>query len=100
MLANSARRASQSLGVLVGKLETGAAADVIVTNYFPATPLTADNLLGHLLFSLSARHVRHVIVGAQWALRDGRVVLLDEQAVRAESSQIATALWRRMEMLN
>src|SRR5213075_813006 len=61
ILAASARRASMSLGVDVGKLAVGSAADVVVTDYVPFTPLTAADAAGHLIFAMSSRNVRHVV---------------------------------------
>lgn len=96
MLRAGARRASASLGVTLGKLEPGAAADLVITDYVPATPLTAENLAGHFLFGLSARHVRDVIVDGAWRMRNRECVGPDEHAVRAEAQRAAVALWRRM----
>jgi putative selenium metabolism protein SsnA len=95
MLANSARRASQSLGITLGKLEAGAAADIVVTDYVPATPLTSENMAGHLIFGLSSRHVRHVMVAGQWRLRDRMIVGLDEAQMRARAAVEASRLWGR-----
>ena len=86
MLANSARCASKALGVTLGKLEVGAAADVVVTDYIPFTPLTTDNLVGHFLHGMGVQNVRHVIVDGQIALRDRIVQTCDELAIRAEIS--------------
>ena len=52
MLGKSARVASNALGVKVGVLERGAAADLVLTTYRPATSLTAENLAGHFLFEM------------------------------------------------
>jgi cytosine/adenosine deaminase-related metal-dependent hydrolase len=97
MLATSARRASQALGVTVGKLEMGAAADVVVTDYVPFTPLTSDNFAGHFIFAMTARHVRDVIVTGRYAMRDRRILTCDERSTRREAAEIARALWQRME---
>ncbi len=96
MLANSSRAASQALGVTVGRLEAGAAADVIVTDYLPATPLTAENFPGHFIFAMGANHIRHVIANGRLALRDRQVLTCDESKVRSEAVQVAAALWERM----
>lgn len=96
MLARSAQRASESLGVSLGRLEPGYAADVVVTDYVPATPIHDDNVGGHLLFGLEARHVKDVMIGGQWRLRDRRVVGLEEAAERRSAARIAADLWRRM----
>jgi len=99
MLARSARRASMSLGVSLGKLEVGAAADVIVTDYAPSTPLTIENAAGHLLFGLHAGHVKHVFVGGRPVVQDRRIVGVDEVAASGEAAQVASALWKRMEAI-
>lgn len=99
MLANSARRASSALGVTLGKLTPGAVADVVVSDHVPATPLNTGNLLGHLLFGLSSRIVRHVLIGGRWALRDRAAVLCDAGAASLDARRVATALWRRMDLL-
>jgi putative selenium metabolism protein SsnA len=99
MLANSARRASQTLGVTVGKLEIGAAADVIVTDYVPFTALNAANLPGHFIFAMGSQNVRHVIANGKVALRDRKVMTCDEGQIRRESVAVASALWKRMEQI-
>ncbi len=96
MLAASARRASSALGVTLGSLRPGAEADVVITDYVPATPLTGENAVGHLFFGMDSRYVRDVLIGGRWAMR-GRVVrTCDERGVRTESAKTAEGLWRRM----
>ncbi len=96
MLARSARIASARLGVTLGRLTHGAAADLVVTDYRPATPLTGDNAAGHLIFSMGAQHVRDVMIDGRWAMKDRRPTHVDAPALRAESTPIAQALWDRM----
>jgi cytosine/adenosine deaminase-related metal-dependent hydrolase len=96
LLAESARLASRALGVTLGKLEVGAAADLVLTNYRPATPLNGDNLAGHFLFALGPEFVQSVMIDGRWCLRDGRVVSCDEAAIRANAVQTTRALWTRM----
>ena len=96
MLANSARRASRALDIPLGRLEAGQAADLVVTDYVPPTPMTDDNVPGHLLFGIEARHVKDVMIAGQWRLRDRRVVGLDETAERRAAAEVAAALWDRM----
>ena len=93
MLARSARRASMSLGVTLGKLEPGAAADVVVTDYVPSTPLTSENAAGHLLFGLHAGHVKHVFVSGRPVvhLREARRVLGNERWRKAYAQALAGA---------
>lgn len=96
MLVASARRASQSLGVQLGKLHPGAAADVVVTDYLPFTPIDSANAVGHLIFALAARDVRHVMVAGEWVLRDRHATRCDETEVRRNAKEATAALWRRL----
>ncbi len=96
MLAQSARRASASLGVTVGKLQPGAVADVVITNYRPFTPIHTDNLAGHLLFGLGPQHVESVMIGGRWKLRAGKVLECDEVGAREAAVGMAKRMWKRM----
>jgi putative selenium metabolism protein SsnA len=96
MLALAARTASRCLGRTVGKIEEGASADIVVTNYLPPTPMDTANLPGHVVFALGAQHIQHAMAAGKWALRNRRVVQCDEAATRDRSRRIADDLWRRM----
>jgi putative selenium metabolism protein SsnA len=96
LLAESARLASKSLGVTLGKLEVGAAADLVLTNYRPATPLSSDNLAGHFLFALGPEFVDSVMIDGRWCLRKGQVVSCDETSLRAAAVITTRELWGRM----
>jgi putative selenium metabolism protein SsnA len=100
MLAAAARRASEALGVTLGHLDIGAAADIVVTDYRPATLLTTYNLADHFIFAMGARHVRHVLVGGQWRLRDRCVTTVDEHAIRRAAADCARGVWQRMTVLD
>jgi putative selenium metabolism protein SsnA len=97
MLATSAARASASLGIPLGVLAADAAADVVVTDYCPSTPLTNDNAAGHFIYALGAQHVKDVIVDGQWVMRERRVLTCDERQARQSAKPVAERLWREME---
>ncbi|HEX5472595.1 MAG TPA: amidohydrolase family protein [Lacipirellulaceae bacterium] len=96
MLGQSARFASKCLGVKLGVLEPGASADLMLTNYRPATPLTADNLGSHFLFAMGPEFVRDVMIAGWWVMRKGHVVTCDEAAIRSQSVEVARSLYERM----
>jgi putative selenium metabolism protein SsnA len=95
MFAQSARFASQCLGVKVGVLEVGAAADLMLTDYRPATPLTADSVASHFLFPMGPEFVRSVMIAGRWCLQDRTVVTCDEAAIRMRGTAVAAALHKR-----
>ena len=92
MLAGSARRASASLGVKLGRLGPGAAADVVVTDYVPATPLNADNLFGHLVFGMGPQFIRDVMIAGNWVVHERHIVTCDEADVRRRAREQASEL--------
>lgn len=96
MLAQSARFASRCLGVKLGALEAGAAADLVLTSIRPATAFTAENLASHFLYAMGPEYVRDVMIDGWWVLRKGHFVTFDEQAIRARSVVVARALHERM----
>lgn len=99
MLARGGHLASEHFGMLVGTLVPGAAADLVVFDYDPPTPLTADNLAWHWMFALTPGNVRDVMVDGRWVIRDRECCTVDEEKIRAEARQEALRLWRRMEDL-
>jgi cytosine/adenosine deaminase-related metal-dependent hydrolase len=80
----------------VGRLEKGAYADIIILDYPPPTPLTADNLNGHLLFGASGRQVDTTIINGKVVMRERVLEGIDEQALLAHSREHAAALWKRI----
>ena len=97
LLVGGHRLAAAFFGVPLGTLERGAPADLVVLDYRPPTPLTSDNLAGHLLFGLDRSHVRSTMVSGRFVLRDRRITTVDEVAVFARARRGAEALWKRME---
>ncbi|MFQ5429054.1 MAG: amidohydrolase family protein [Phycisphaerae bacterium] len=100
MLSRAAQVAGDLLGCTLGKLTPGARADLVVTDYDPATPLTANNAAAHLLFALGPQHVRHVLIAGEWALKDRRILRVDERTVREDAARIAQSLWQRMQAID
>jgi cytosine/adenosine deaminase-related metal-dependent hydrolase len=99
LLARGAGLVSKYFGLPIGTLEPGAAADLVVLDYDPPTPLTSDNLAWHWMFAFGAEMVRDVMVGGRWVIRDRQFVTVDEERIRAEAREHARRLWERMETL-
>ncbi len=97
-LENNARLAEVFFpGQVLGTIAPGAAADLIVVDYYPFTPLTSGNLPWHILFGFEASMVRTTIAAGQVLMKDRQVLVLDEQAIAAEGRALAPALWAKYE---
>lgn len=87
---------SEVFGVPLGRLEPGAAADVVVTGYRPPTPVTPQNLASHLFYGLSPARIATVIVAGRVVVDGGRLVTVDEEDLAREARQMAAAVWARI----
>jgi putative selenium metabolism protein SsnA len=96
LLATSARRASEALQITLGKLDRNAAADVVITDYRPFTPLTGENLAAHFIFGMSARHVTDVLIDGRWVLRERVIQCCDEAGLRRDALNVSLKLWENM----
>jgi putative selenium metabolism protein SsnA len=97
-LAEGARLAGRSFGEpLLGTLEPGAPADVVVLDYPAPAPVHEPSFAGHWLFGLSARAVRDVMVAGEWVVLDRRLVRRDQDELAASARDEAARLWRRLE---
>jgi putative selenium metabolism protein SsnA len=78
-----------------GYLTEGAAADVILVDYHPTTPLMVGNLPWHILFGFEASMVTTTICAGELLMRDRELLTLDETAIAARSRELAAATWKR-----
>lgn len=82
-----------------GMLIPGAAADIILVDYHPPTPLTADNLPWHILFGFESSMVTTTIVAGEVLMQDRELLTLDEAEISARSRELVPEVWRRYEAI-
>lgn len=80
----------------VGELSIGAAADLVLLDYFPPTPLSQENLPWHLLFGIDVQHINSTMVAGRWLMRNREVLDLDEERIHARAKELAGSLWKRV----
>ncbi len=92
---NNARLASQVFGRPVGQLRPGHAADVILVDYHPPTPVTSGNLPWHIIFGITGGQVTTTICDGRVLMRDGQLLTLDEAAIATAAREEARRTWAR-----
>lgn len=80
----------------LGVLKEGAAADVIVTDYNPRTPMNASNINGHILFGMTGKSVVTTICNGKVLMKDREMVGIDEEKVLFEVREESQKLWNRI----
>ncbi len=79
-----------------GTVREGSPADLVLWDYDPPTPLTGENIAGHMAFGMSSRSARTVMVAGSIRILDHRP-LFDDAQIQAFARIQAIRLWRRME---
>lgn len=96
LFSNNARIAARYFKRPLGVLRPGAAADVIVLDYDPRTPMSADNIDAHILFGMSGRDVVTTIGNGRVLMKNREVVGIDEERVYYEARKEAARLAERI----
>lgn len=80
----------------IGQLAPGSAADLIIVDYDPPTPLDEGNADGHILFGISGRSVVTTIINGRVLMEERRLTNIDEAEVNATSRELSSKLWKRL----
>ena len=99
-LAEGARAAGRIFDEpALGRIESGAPADLVVLDYQAPAPLTGANLAGHWVFGLGSRAVRDVIVAGDAVVRDRRLTKVDQRELSIRAEAEAKRMWERLEKI-
>ena len=84
------------LGIKIGRLEPGYAADMLALPYYAPTVLHGENIFGHMVNGVFDNfHPREVWCRGEMKLK-GFAVLRDEEEIYAKAREAAGRLWRRV----
>jgi len=79
-----------------GTISEGSAADIIVIDYDPHTPLNHETWIGHLVYGISQANVSATICAGRMLMWEGELLLdIDEAEIKAKSRELAAGLWNR-----
>ena len=93
LFLNNAKIAARYFEDPLGVLKPGAAADVIVMDYKPFTPFSAENIDGHILFGMTGKLCRTTIANGKILMKDRELIGIDEEAENAHILEAAKKLW-------
>lgn len=88
--------AARFFDVPVGVLRAGAAADVVVMDYNPPTPMDESNLNSHILFGMNGRCARHTVIAGKVRMKNRELVGVDKEALYAHARERAKAVGERV----
>lgn len=94
LFENNAEIATRFFGTPVGIIKSGAAADIIVTDYDPPTPMDAENCNAHILFGMSGRSVTTTMINGRILMKDRMFTQADEGELLQKSRELSAELWK------
>ncbi len=77
-------------------MREGSAADLVIMDYQPPTPLTGENLASHFLFAFSSRMVEAVMVDGVWRMWARRPLSVNPEELNDQARKTARSLWAKM----
>lgn len=80
----------------LGIIEAGAAADIIVMDYTPHTPLNENTIAGHIMFGMMGRAVDSTMINGKFVMKERVMQTVDEQAILAKSREQSADFWKRV----
>ncbi|MCS6898642.1 MAG: 5'-deoxyadenosine deaminase [Myxococcales bacterium] len=83
------------LGELIGSIEVGKRADVIVVDLQDIHTAPALDLFSTLVYACQSRDVRHVFVDGQQLVHDGELLTLDAPRIAAQAREEAPRIARK-----
>ncbi len=96
LFENNAIMANRYFEKPLGKLKKGYAADVIVTDYYPHTPMDENNINGNILFGMCGRSVVTTIGNGKILMKDRQLTMIDEQKTLADIADKTKKLWDKI----
>lgn len=96
LFTSNAAFANRFFETPLGVLKPGAAGDVIVLDYRPPTPLTAENLDLHLLAAAGTARVSTTAAAGKLLMEYGILLCADEEKLLDGARKQAADLWRRV----
>lgn len=96
LFTSNAAFANRFFETPLGVLKPGAAGDVIVLDYRPPTPLTAENLDLHLLAAAGTARVSTTAAAGKLLMEYGVLLCTDEEKLLDGARKQAADLWRRV----
>jgi cytosine/adenosine deaminase-related metal-dependent hydrolase len=84
-------------GKLLGSLEVGKKADLLVVDTLRAHLVPAGRIVSALIHSGHPSDIESVMVDGQFVMRQGKVLTMDEDSIIAEADKVGRRIWRQVQ---
>jgi cytosine/adenosine deaminase-related metal-dependent hydrolase len=93
---NNGEIINRLFGKPAGAIEKGCFGDVIIVDYKDYTPVSGDNILGHLVFGMGASNVVSTIINGKIIMENRKLKNIDEDKIMTKARALSEKLWKRI----
>ncbi len=83
-------------GVNTGNLIVGKKADVVITDYYPKSPITPYNVLGHIMFGVLNTSIATTIINGRICMEERRIPDINLKIISEKCQELAMKIWERL----
>ncbi len=87
LFEGNAKIANRYFDTPLGVLKEGAAADIVIADYDPLTPMTKDNINSHLLFGVNGSKIVTTMINGKILMKNRELLYIDEAKAMADCRQ-------------
>lgn len=95
LFVHNPKIARRIFGRPLGELKQGGYGDLIILDYNPATPMTKDNVAGHLFYGRPETRIHTTVIHGRVLMKDGEIQHIDEKAMISRAQELSKACWKR-----
>ena len=92
LFEGNAKIANRYFETSLGILKEGAAADIVIADYDPLTPMTKDNINSHMLFGLNGSKIVTTMINGKLLMKNRELLYIDEAKAMSDCRQQAELL--------
>jgi cytosine/adenosine deaminase-related metal-dependent hydrolase len=98
ILADATQGGAQAVqqSALVGTLEVGKKADILVVDTLRAHLVPAGRIVSALIHSGHPDDIESVMVDGEFVMRDRKVLTMDEESIIREADAVGRRIWNRL----
>ena len=82
--------------IQIGKIMENSLADIIISNYYPKSPVNINNVTGHILFGMIHESINTTIVDGRIIYKDNNLMNVNEYEIMKKAQTIAIDTWNRL----
>jgi hypothetical protein len=83
-------------GIQTGQLFPSKKADLLVSGYYPKSPINENNVMGHVMFGVIHEPIHSTIIDGKIAMENYKIPTIDEREISETCQELAQGVWDRV----